>query len=120
MNNSTPPAACLARFERQTVLACLLVCIWAATPAAVVAQGICDRTPQVRDKLLEITGVSECGKVTSEHLAGVTSWLDLRASGIETLRAGDFDGLSSLTGLLIGGQPTDQLARRHLLGASVP
>ena len=109
MNNSTPPAACLARFERQTVLACLLVCIWAATPAAVVAQGICDRTPQVRDKLLEITGVSECGKVTSEHLAGVTSWLDLRASGIETLRAGDFDGLSSLTGLLLGGNQLTSL-----------
>ena len=36
-------------------------------------QGICDCTSEVRDKLLELTGVSECGDVTSTLLEGVTS-----------------------------------------------
>ena len=63
--------------------------------------GICDRTPQVRDKLLEATGVSACGQVTPGQLASVTL-LDLRRTGIHALQAQDFSGLSSLTGLSLG------------------
>ena len=63
--------------------------------------GICDRTPQVRDKLLEATGVTACGQVTPGQLAGVTL-LDLRRTGIHDLQARDFNGLSSLTGLILG------------------
>ena len=62
--------------------------------------GICDRTPQVRDKLLEATGVSACGQVTPGQLASVTL-LDLRRTGIHALQAQDFNGLSSLTGLIL-------------------
>ncbi len=60
--------------------------------------GICDRTSQVRDKLLELTGVAGCGNVTSTHLEGVTS-LDLSFSSISALQAGDFGGLIQLTRL---------------------
>ena len=60
--------------------------------------GICDRTTQVRDKLLEVIGVSGCGDVTSTHLEGVTS-LDLSLSSISALQAGDFSGLTQLTHL---------------------
>ena len=60
--------------------------------------GICDRTAQVRDKLLEATGVTACGQVTPGQLAAVTL-LDLRRTGIHDLQARDFNGLSSLTGL---------------------
>ena len=62
--------------------------------------GICDRTPQVRDKLLEATGVSACGQVTPGQLASVTL-LNLRRTGIHALQAQDFNGLSSLTGLIL-------------------
>ena len=64
----------------------------------VAAQGVCNRTPQVRDKLVHAAGVSTCAEVTTNHLAAIR-FLDLRACGIRTLRAGDFDGLSSLSRL---------------------
>ena len=94
--------------------------------------GICDRTPRVRDAIVaELTrvpgylpNVSNCSQVTEAHLAwidaelfvsGLTSiaagdfaglsgvWgLDLSGSGIETLPAGLFDGLESLSGLDVG------------------
>ena len=60
--------------------------------------GICARTSEVRDKLLELTGVSGCANVTSTHLAGVTS-LDLSNASIGSLQAGDFGGLTQLTRL---------------------
>ena len=66
-----------------------------------ITGGICDRSPQVRDKLLEATGGSACGQVTPGQLASVTL-LDLTRTGIHTLQAQDFNGLSSLTGLSLG------------------
>ncbi len=68
--------------------------------SAATAQGICDRTTEVRDKLLELTGVSECGNVTSTHLEGITS-LDLGLSSISALKAEDFSGLTRLEELLL-------------------
>ena len=56
---------------------------------------VCNRTPQVRDKLAEAAGASSCEKVTMGHLAGVTR-LDLSEAGITELEPGDFSGLSSL------------------------
>ena len=62
-------------------------------------QGICDRTPQVRDALVAaISEVSACGDVTAEHLAGVQQ-LSLAGADIITLQKGDFSGLSSLNWL---------------------
>ena len=57
--------------------------------------GVCDRTPQVRDKLVDLSPVSQCSQVTSEHLAGMTR-LDLEDTGITSLKSGDFAGLTSL------------------------
>ena len=68
------------------------------TQSFATAQGICDRTSQVRDKLLEITGVSECANVTSTHLEAVTD-LNLTGTGITALEAGDFSGLTNLNEL---------------------
>ena len=59
------------------------------------AQGVCDRTPQVRDKLTELAGRSRCEDVTAGHLARVTM-LDLSHSDIVWLQDGDFEGLSHL------------------------
>ena len=70
--------------------------LFLATVSTATAQGVCNRTPQVRDQLVEEVGVSECGKVTSEHLARLTS---IHLYGINTLRTGDFDGLTSLRSL---------------------
>lgn len=62
------------------------------------ARGICDRTPQVRDRLVQSAGVSGCEDVTVGHLARVTT-LDLSHSDIVWLHDGDFDGLSRLSRL---------------------
>ena len=68
------------------------------TQSFATAQGICDRTSEVRDELLEITGVSECSEVTSTHLEGVTE-LNLTGAGITSLQEGDFSGLTNLNEL---------------------
>ncbi|MYD61482.1 MAG: leucine-rich repeat protein, partial [Gemmatimonadetes bacterium] len=61
-----------------------------------VPTGICDRTTQVRDEILDqINGVNDCGLVTIAHLASITT-LSLSNSGIAALQADDFSGLSSL------------------------
>ena len=91
--------------------------------------GICDRTEQVRDAILErIDGVDDCAAVTAAQLAtidgkihpaggenaanfqpgdfdGLTALetLDLRGAGFTCLEAGVFDGLASLTVLNLGG-----------------
>lgn len=77
-------------------LAVLLV----ATPAPGEAQGVCDRTPQVRDELMAVTGAASCREVTSARLAGVTR-LDLSSSLVRDLQAHDFRGMSSLEWLLL-------------------
>ncbi len=79
---------------------------WTATDAAnataermfdiTVPVGICARTTQVRDEILDqIEGVSDCGLVTVTDLSSVTL-LSLNNSGITALQADDFSGLSSL------------------------
>ena len=69
----------------------------------VINEGVCDRTPQVRDEILrEISGVSDCAEVTDGHLSGVRS-LSLQGSGIATLKAGDFSGLDKLERLWLYG-----------------
>ena len=63
-----------------------------------LAGGICDRTPQVRDQIVERSPVSACGDVTEAHLAAITE-LGLDGQGITALKAGDFDNLTALTTL---------------------
>ncbi|MXZ33687.1 MAG: leucine-rich repeat domain-containing protein, partial [Acidobacteria bacterium] len=79
------------------VVAWLLAFLW-VIPTSANGQGVCDRTPQVRDKLVEVTGSPDCGQVTSAHLANVQQ-LNLSESGITELRQHDFSGLNSLNRL---------------------
>ncbi len=59
--------------------------------------GVCGRTEQVRDEILdEISGVTDCADVTDAHLAAITGTLSLDREGITALAAGDFDGLTKL------------------------
>ena len=82
-----------------------------------ITGGICDRTPQVRDKLLEATGGSACGQVTPGQLAAVTL-LDLRRTGIHDLQAQDFNGLSSLTDLSLSENRLTTLPEEIFTGLS--
>ena len=66
--------------------------------------GICDRTEQIRTAILgEIAGVTDCADVTATHLAAITTLgaggFGLFNKGITALQAGDFAGLTALTGL---------------------
>ena len=61
--------------------------------------GVCGRTQQVSDKLVELAGADDCASVTASDLAAITT-LDLDDTGLTSLQAGDFDGLTTLVNLL--------------------
>ena len=72
----------------------------AIKPVAHISVTICDRTAAVIDAILSrISGASDCSEVTSTHLAAITGTLNLGSRNISSLKAGDFDGLISLTRL---------------------
>jgi len=73
-----------------------------ASPAPAAAQGVCNRTPQVRDKLAEAAGVEHCARVSSGHLAGVRR-LDLSSGFLFALRKDDLRGLTGLETLNLSG-----------------
>ena len=63
--------------------------------------GICDRTEAVRVGLVDLIddlhpAVASCADVTDAHLAAITGSLDLRNSGIDSLKVEDFAGLTGL------------------------
>ncbi len=61
---------------------------------------VSDRTPAVRDAIVnKISGVSDPADVSAAHLAAITGTLNIDSRRITTLNAGDFDELTSLTGL---------------------
>ena len=67
------------------------------------AVGICDRTVQVREAILnQIAGADSCSAVTDADLAAVTGTLNLEDAGLSSLRAGDFSGLTGLQSLYLG------------------
>ena len=70
--------------------------------------GICGRTEQVRDEIVAQAPVSNCGDVTADHLAEITS-LDLRFRDISALQAGDFFGLTALQELNLGNNDLETL-----------
>ena len=75
------------------------------------AKGICDRTPQVRDEIVEqaqiesprrgIDPPTDCAEVTADHLAIVRS-LWLAQANITVLQEHDFSGLVSLNSIVLG------------------
>ncbi len=78
-----------------------------------IEEGVCDRTPQVRDEIVRLTGAADCQQPEDPDLAGITE-LELcyaehvgscnhEGARITQLRAGDFRGLSQLTSLQLAG-----------------
>ena len=65
--------------------------------AAVIDEGVCDRTPGVREG---IRAWRSCHNVTADVLA-VRQTLDIQGRGIESLQPHDFNGLSGLNALLL-------------------
>ena len=64
---------------------------------SVTVGGICDRTPAVQTAILEeISGITDCGDVTSSHLSGIPGPLNLYDKSLTSLQEKDFDGLSGL------------------------
>ena len=79
---------------------------WSPTWPVTVTAGICGRTPAVRNIIVNrISGVSHCGDVKRAHLAAITGTIDgtinNRYQDLSNLKAGDFDGLTSLTRLYL-------------------
>ena len=75
----------------------------ADTTISTAALGVSDRTPEVRDAIVEaVPGVTNASDVTNTHLGAITA-LDLRNNGITALKPGDFSGLTGLTSLNIHG-----------------
>ena len=70
----------------------------------VVQPGICGRTEVVQTAILgRISGVTDCALVTDAQLAAIAGDLDLNHESITALVAGDFAGLTALTGLHLLG-----------------
>ena len=66
----------------------------------VAERGVCGRTPQIRDGIVEAIGTSGCESVTAADLAGIRS-LFFVLGGLTSLRQGDFDGLTGLRSLVL-------------------
>ena len=68
------------------------------TPVASAQATVCDRTEEIRDAIVNASGVPACADLTVRDLREITS-LDLHAAEVGTLAAGDFDGLVRLESL---------------------
>ena len=73
---------------------------------AALTGGVCGRTAQVRDELVRLAqandpAVTDCMKVDSAALAGITGVLRLSGKNIAALKAGDFAGLGGVTNIIL-------------------
>ena len=75
------------------------------TAAVIIEEGVCDRSPAVRDAL---RGRRGCTEVLDSDLAGIVS-LRLENRGIQSLRAKDLAGLGLLESLTLGGNTLSNL-----------
>ncbi len=75
------------------------VALGAATATVTIDEGVCDRTPQVRDAL---RGAAACSAVSTADLDGRES-LVLANMGIDALQSKDFDYLPGMRNLDISG-----------------
>ena len=82
---------------------------------AALTGGVCGRTPQIRDKLVDLvkandTDVTNCSLVTTTHLGALTGPLNLSGGPagvfggdrLTGLKVGDFAGLTGITSLNLG------------------
>ena len=64
---------------------------------------VCDRSRPVRDELVNaVAGGKDCDEISAHDLAGLST-LDLSDSDIDSLQAGDFSGLTTVTELDLTG-----------------
>ncbi len=73
----------------------------AASTPVTISEGVCDRTPELRDALVVRSRAATCQAVTTEHL-GITT-LNLAGVEIPTMRPGDLSGLFNLRILDLSG-----------------
>lgn len=83
------------------------------TAKVVIEEGVCDRTPRIRDEILSVAGFGHCLEPGPEDLAAIADlelcnrrdWPLCRreATVIPTLRQGDFQGLAQLERLTLAG-----------------
>ena len=79
---------------------------------------VSDRTQQVRDTIVALVpGVDSANDVTASHLALITNF-NLSDQSITTLKAGDFDGLSSLRSLSLAKNTLSSLPAGIFSGLS--
>ena len=71
----------------------------AATVLVRIDEGVCDRTPRVRDALRRSRA---CARVSESDLAGLRR-LDLSDAGLAALQSADFSGLDNLRALDLSG-----------------
>ena len=90
----------------------------AGGPLTFADNGICARTPQVRDAILARLGESDCSAVTRTALVGIDGTLNLSSMGITSLRYEDFNGLSSLIELYLSGNELTSLPEGVFSGLS--
>ena len=81
------------------------------------SQNVCERTPQVRDQIVQVTGVARCDAVTERHLASISA-LDLGWQAVAALHEGDFAGLTSLGSLDLGENDLTALPKGTFAGLS--
>ena len=86
-----------------------------AAASVTIEEGVCDRTPQVGNEIVQQAAVGDCAQVEDRHLASIQElnlcfpkyewmWLECeRNDPITALRAGDFLSLSGLEELVLAG-----------------
>lgn len=95
-----------------------------ATATLTIEEGVCDRTPQVRDEIMERADETTCWGVDRRELAEITeidlcpSTFDSACDGtpVSVLRERDFLGLASLERLDLGGNHLTHLPARVFSG----
>ncbi len=93
-----------------------------ASAVVTIEEGVCDRTPQVRDEIVQQTGIGDCAEVDDRHLAAIQEldlcfpkheygWMECEREDdpITELREGDFLGLSNLRSIGLDGNDLNAL-----------
>ena len=100
-----------------------------AAASVTIEEGVCDRTPQVGDEIVQQAGVGGCVPVEDRHLASIhgldlcfpkEEWLGCERDDIliTELREGDFLGLSGLERLNLTGNGLTALPEGIFSGSS--
>ena len=102
-----------------------------ATAAVTIEEGVCDRTPQVGDEIVQQAGVGDCAQVEDRHLASIHvldlcfpkegyEWMECKREDdpITELREGDFLGLSNLWNIGLDGNDLNALPAGVFSGLS--